>query len=75
MTFTVAITGTAPAGTVNFTANGVSVPACNAVAVVRTVARCTTTALARGANLMRGVYSGDSANSAGVAGPITQTVN
>jgi Big-like domain-containing protein len=75
VTFTVRVTGNAPAGTVTFTANGSAVRGCSAMAVTNGVATCSTTTIARGANLIRGNYSGDANNGAGVAGPITQTVS
>lgn len=75
VTFTVVVTGNSPTGTVNFQDNGNSIAGCGAVALSGGTARCTTSALAAGTHPIRGWYSGDSNNSAGIAGPITQTVN
>ena len=47
---------------------------CGAVALSSGIAKCTTKAIARGSHAIRGMYSGDANNGAGVAGPITQTV-
>jgi hypothetical protein len=75
VTFTVAVTGSSPTGTVNFQDNGSSIAGCSAVALSGGTARCTTSALAAGTHPIRGWYSGDANNSAGIAGPITQTVS
>ena len=65
----------APSGKVNFQDNGVSIPGCSAVAVSNGLASCTTKTLARGSHPIRGYYTGDAANGAGIAGPITETVS
>ena len=76
VTFTVQVTGgVTPTGTVRFTDDNANVAACNAVALSNGVATCTISTLNRGNHKIRGVYSGDSKNAAGVAGPITQKVN
>lgn len=75
VTFTVVVTGVSPTGTVDFQDNGVSIPGCSGVALSNGVATCTTNGLAAGSHPIRGWYSGDANNSAGIAGPITQTVN
>ena len=74
VTFTVAVTGNAPTGTVDFQDGGVTIAACAGVPLSGGVARCTTAALAAGSHPIRGWYYGDANNSAGIAGPITQTV-
>jgi hypothetical protein len=77
VTFTVKVPNnksTAPTGTVKFTDNGNTIPGCSAVALSGNVATCKTSALKSGSHPIRGVYSGDSNYSNGVAGPITQTV-
>jgi hypothetical protein len=77
VTFTVVVPnhlGAAPTGTVKFTANGDAIPACSAVPLSGNVATCSTKTLAAGSQVIRGVYSGNGTYSAGVAGPITQTV-
>jgi len=76
VTFTVTITGGAsPTGTVRFTDGGNNIAGCNAVNLASGTAICTTKTLSRGSHAIRGWYSGDGANGAGVAGPITETVN
>jgi hypothetical protein len=77
VTFTVAAMGNSgtPGGTVNFTANGATIPGCGAIALSGGKAACTTASLKPGSWTIRGVYSGDSTYGAGLAGPITETVN
>src|SRR5258706_7811879 len=76
VTFPVTITGgSSPTGTVRVTDGAGNIPGCNAVSLANGMATCTTKTLARGSHAIRGWYSGDAANGAGVAGPITQTVN
>jgi hypothetical protein len=76
VTFTVTITGgSSPTGTVRFTDGGNNIAGCNAVNLASGTATCTTKTLSRGSHAIRGWYSGDGANGAGVAGPITETVN
>jgi hypothetical protein len=75
VTFTVVVTGNSPTGVISFQDNGASIPGCSSVALSSGVAKCTTNTLARGTHPIRGWYYGDANNSAGIAGPITQTVN
>jgi hypothetical protein len=76
VTFTVQITGgSSPTGTVRFTDGTANIAGCSAVTLANGVANCTTKALTRGQHAIRGYYSGDSRNGAGVAGPITETIN
>ncbi len=63
-----------PSGTVAFKDATTVIGGCSAVALSGGVAKCTTSALARGGHPIRGYYSGDARNSAGVAGPITETI-
>jgi hypothetical protein len=75
VTFTVVITGATPAtGTVRFTDGGNSIPNCASVGVSNGSATCTTSSLSPGTHAIRGNYSGDGSNAAGVAGPITETI-
>ena len=74
VTFTVKVTGNSPTGKVNFTSDGTTIAGCGAVALSSGTAKCATKSLARGTHAIRGVYAGDANNSAGIAGPITQTV-
>jgi hypothetical protein len=72
VTFTASVPG--DGGTINFTDNNVTISGCGAVAVAAGYARCTTSALVKGTHAIRGIYSGSGGYSAGVAGPITETV-
>jgi hypothetical protein len=66
--------GSTPTGTVAFKASGNVISGCGAVVASNGQSVCTTSALAAGSYAITGTYSGDSTYSAGVAGPITQTV-
>ncbi len=61
-------------GTVAFQDNGVAIAGCGAVSVVNGYASCTTASLASGSHPIRAYYSGSGSYSAGIAGPITETV-
>ena len=66
VTFTATVTGTAPTGTVLFTADGTPIGGCSASPVggagnIRT-AQCTTSSLALGTHNIVGAYSGDAGN-------------
>jgi hypothetical protein len=75
VTFTVVVTGpVTPTGIVDFQDNGATIAGCQGVALSGGIATCTTSALAAGTHPIRGWYYGDASNSAGIAGPITQTV-
>jgi hypothetical protein len=75
VTFTVVVTGPTPAaGTVRFDDGGNSIPNCESVGVSNGSATCTTSGLTAGTHAIRGYYSGDGSNAAGVAGPITQSI-
>jgi serine protease len=78
VTFTATVTGTAPTGTVGFTANSVTIPGCGAVALTgggnSRTAQCSTAGLGVGAHSMGAAYSGDGSNPPSSATPITQTV-
>jgi hypothetical protein len=66
--------GSTPTGTVVFKAGDIVISNCASVAASNGQAVCTTTALAAGTYRITGTYSGDATYSAGLAGPITQTV-
>jgi Bacterial Ig-like domain (group 3) len=76
VTFTVRLLGNdaTPTGTVAFKAGTNVISDCSSVAVSNGQAACTTATLAAGSYQISGAYSGDSIYSAGIAGPITQTV-
>jgi hypothetical protein len=64
-----------PTGTVAFRDGTTSIAGCSAVALSGGRATCTTSALAAGSHPITGAYSGDGTYGAGMAGPITETVN
>jgi len=73
VTFTASIPGAG--GTVNFTSDNATISGCSARPVSSSgIATCTTSTLTRGTHAIRGAYSGSGGYAAGVAGPITQTV-
>ena len=79
VTFTATVTGTSPAGTVNFTDGGVSLAGCSAVALTgagnaRTAA-CTTAALVAGTRSIVATYAGDAGNVASTSATLSQVVN
>jgi len=76
VTFTAAIFGNAGSatGTVAFKDGANVISGCASVAVSSGRALCTTSALAIGSHSITGLYSGDATYVAGVAGPITVTV-
>ena len=76
VTFTVKVAGNVgmPTGKINFVDGTTTITGCAAVAVNSSgIARCTTRGLAVGTHAIKGMYSGN--YGAGVAGPITQTIN
>lgn len=74
VTFTAAVYGNSPTGRVDFQDNGTNIGSCVGVPLSGGVATCTISTLTAGSHSIRGMYSGDSSNPAGIAGPITQTV-
>lgn len=74
VTFTVVVSGNSPTGTVDFQDDSTTLAGCAGIALSGGVATCTTSSLATGSHVIRGWYSGDANNPAGIAGPITQTV-
>ena len=74
VTFTAYIPGVG--GTVNFTDNNATIAGCGAVTVpANGIATCSTKKVnVLGVHAIRGVYSGTPGYSAGIAGPISQTV-
>jgi hypothetical protein len=76
VTFTVTISGGyPPTGTIRFTDGSNAIAGCTSVNASSGTATCTTKTLARGSHAIRGWYSGDTKNGAGVAGPITETIH
>jgi hypothetical protein len=77
VTFLANVTGSAPAGTVTFTDNGVTIPGCAGLALSglgdTRGADCATSALAAGSHSIEAAYSGDSVNSPSIAA-LTQVV-
>jgi hypothetical protein len=78
VTFTAAVTGTNPTGTVNFTDGGVSISGCAAAPLTGAgntrTAECTTTSLSVGVHSIVAVYSGGGGNPAASSSPLSQTV-
>jgi len=76
VTFTAAVTGAMPTGTVAFEADGATISGCAAQAVdlVSSTASCTTSALAAGVHAITARYSGDGANAGGVSADLMQEV-
>jgi len=78
VTFTATVTGSAPTGTVNFTAGGTPLSGCGTVAVAglgnsRTAA-CSTRALAAGNHNIVASYGGDGGNVASASAPLSQGI-
>lgn len=73
VTFTASIPGAG--GSVDFQDNGSAMSGCSGVGVSSSgMAYCTTSSLVAGTHAISAVYSGSGSYSAGIAGPITQTV-
>jgi len=79
VTFTASVTGSAPTGSVGFTADGAAISGCTAVALSGSgntkTAQCITSSLAVGTHSIVATYSGDAANSSSVSNTLTQVVN
>jgi hypothetical protein len=77
VTFTAAVSGVSPSGTVQFTDNAVAIAGCGAVALAGSgntrTAACTTSSLSIGTRAIAANYSGDSGNGAS-SGSLTQTI-
>ncbi len=79
VTFTASVTGSAPTGNVGFTADGVAIGGCSAIALsgsgnTRTAA-CTTSALAQGTRAIVASYGGNGSNAASTSASLSQVVN
>jgi hypothetical protein len=76
VTFTATVFGNAgvATGTVTFKDGANTIGGCASVALSSGKALCTTGSLAVGSHSITGLYSGDATYVAGVAGPITETV-
>ncbi len=80
VTFTATVTGSAPMGSVGFTADGVTLSGCGALALPtgssnsKTVT-CGTTSLIAGTHSIVATYSGDATNSASTSAALSQVVN
>jgi Bacterial Ig-like domain (group 3) len=79
VTFTASVTGSAPTGTVAFSANSVTIAGCGAVSLAGTgnvrTAACTTNALAAGSHSIVAAYGGNAGNAPSTSAPLTQTVS
>jgi len=79
VTFTAAVTGFAPTGSVNFTDGGNSISGCAAVALAGSgntrTAACSTSSLNAGTHSIVAAYGGDTNNAASSSTPLSQVVN
>jgi hypothetical protein len=75
VTFTAAVSGSGPTGTIDFTDGGSSISACSAVPIGGGSAKCTTSALGPGTHSIVAKYSGDSLNAASQSVALSQVVN
>src|SRR5438132_626824 len=78
--FTATVTGSALTGSVGFTADGVTVTGCGAVALPTGSANsksatCSTSSLATGTHSIVATYAGDAANNGSVSATFSQVVN
>ncbi len=78
VTFTATVTGTSPAGSVNFKDAGASIAGCTASAVSGSgnsrTATCSTSTLATGTHSIVANYSGDAGNAASTSAALSQVV-
>ena len=72
VTFTAAVSGSSPSGTVSFTADGSGL--CSA-ALSSGIAKCSTSSLAAGTHSIAAAYSGDSANAGSTSPALSQVVS
>jgi hypothetical protein len=80
VTFTATVNGSAPTGSVAFTADGTSLSGCAAVALPAgsassKTATCSTASLAVGTHSIVAIYAGDAANSGSTSATLSQVVN
>ncbi len=79
VTFTATVTGSAPTGSVGFTANGATIAGCGAVALVTSgnvgTAVCTTGTLAAGTHSIVASYGGNAGNAASASATLSQVIN
>jgi hypothetical protein len=79
VTFTASVTGSAPTGTVAFSADGSTISGCGAVTLSGSgntkTAGCSTSGLAAGTHSIAASYGGDGANAGSTSSALTQTVN
>lgn len=75
VTFTATVTGSAPTGSVAFTADGVAISGCNAVALAASSAACSTSSLVVGLHSIVASYGGDASNQPSTSSTLSQQVN
>jgi hypothetical protein len=79
VTFTATVTGSSPAGSVNFKDGASSISGCSAIALAGSgnsrTAACSTSALTAATHSISAAYAGDAGNAASTSAALSQTVN
>jgi hypothetical protein len=79
VTFTAAVNGSAPTGTVNFLDGGTSIASCSSISLTGTgnlrTAACSTLSLLAGTHSITAAYAGDASNTASTSAALSQVVN
>jgi hypothetical protein len=74
-TLTATVTSSSATGTFNFTSGGTSISGCSAVTIASGVARCVTSSLSAGVNVLSAYYSGDATYASSFAANQNYTIN
>ncbi|CAN2212917.1 Fibronectin type III [Candidatus Nanopelagicaceae bacterium] len=74
-TLTATVTSSSATGTFNFTSGGTSITGCSAVVIASGVARCATSSLSAGVNVLSAYYSGDASYASSSAANQNYTIN
>jgi hypothetical protein len=75
VTFSASVSGSAPTGTVQFTADGATLAGCAAVTLSSSRATCATSSLVAGTHAIVAKYSGNSTNAASTSATLSEVVN
>lgn len=75
VTFTASVSGSAPTGTVQFTADGTTLAGCAGVTLSGGRAACSTSSLVAGTHAIVARYSGNSTNAASTSAALSEVVN